>query len=369
MATVTTQNTARSSMPGMAPVQQHYPYAQISHHQHSQPSSPHRTQHQPYYHHNAAPASVSAMPSYRFDSAPRMTFDTLPPSSTSSAAASHRGSYETYASTTYHSPDAHMRAHSLEELYTSQQLPVKKRARSKMYPSEEARQAAKLIQRARRREQNRNAQRRLRDRKEEHIFKLEGEVAQLRRQGEEFRTEVQGLEEMIRRLLDQKSELVRKLEGMGVTVDAEMGRLPPLLSDPSRPSLRKSTDSFPSSNALGLSSSDSSDQEMKEPTPSSGVVSPLQSSTSSSDSSSTTSVATPRSPSFLSPTGESNRSRSSVPTYHSLAMPRSPAVKGSDPAIYSTDMLPRIKVDPMQPGAMGASILPPLTSQPQWMHQ
>ena len=41
-----------------------------------------------------------------------------------------------------------------------------------MYPSEEARQAAKMLQKARRREQNRNAQRRLRDRKEEHIFKV-----------------------------------------------------------------------------------------------------------------------------------------------------------------------------------------------------
>ncbi len=34
--------------------------------------------------------------------------------------------------------------------------------------------SAKLVQKAKRREQNRNAQRRLRDRKEEHIFKLEG---------------------------------------------------------------------------------------------------------------------------------------------------------------------------------------------------
>lgn len=174
MATVTSQSMAWSSMPGLAPIQQHYSYAQpSSHHQHSQPSSPHRAQHQTYYHHNTAPTSSTAVPSYRIDSAPRMPFDTLPPTSTSSAATSYRGSYETYASTTYHSSaDPHMRAHSLEGLYTSQQLPAKKRTRSKMYPSEQARQAAKLIQKARRREQNRNAQRRLRDRKEEHIFKV-----------------------------------------------------------------------------------------------------------------------------------------------------------------------------------------------------
>ncbi len=49
---------------------------------------------------------------------------------------------------------------------------VKKRTRQRVYPSEEAKQAAKMLQKARRREQNRNAQRRLRDRKEEHIFKV-----------------------------------------------------------------------------------------------------------------------------------------------------------------------------------------------------
>ena len=49
---------------------------------------------------------------------------------------------------------------------------TKKRTRQRVYPSEEAKQAAKMLQKARRREQNRNAQRRLRDRKEEHIFKV-----------------------------------------------------------------------------------------------------------------------------------------------------------------------------------------------------
>ncbi|KAJ1575177.1 hypothetical protein NDA11_002116 [Ustilago hordei] len=253
MATVTTQNMAWSNMPTLAPVQLHYSYAaqpSHNHQQHSHPSSPHRSQHQPYYH----PASTaSAVPSYCIDAAPRMSFDALP-------ASSARGSYEAYASGPYYSTDAHMRtqSHSMEGLYTSQQLPVKKRTRSKMYPSEEARQAAKMVQEARRREQNRNAQRRIRDRKEQHIFKLQGEVSALRRQGEEFRTEVSGLEEMIRRLFDQKSELVRKLGGMGVTVDLEMGRFPPILSDPNRLSLRKPTESFASNNALGLSSFSSS---------------------------------------------------------------------------------------------------------------
>ncbi|KAJ1023735.1 hypothetical protein NDA18_004718 [Ustilago nuda] len=228
MATVTTQNMAWSNMPTLAPVQLHYSYAaqpSHNHQQHSHPSSPHRSQHQPYYH---PASSASALRGLRI--------------------------------WPYHSTNAHMRtqSHSMEGLYTSQQLPVKKRTRSKMYPSEEARQAAKMVQEARRREQNRNAQRRIRDRKEQHIFKLQGEVSALRRQGEEFRTEVSGLEEMIRRLLDQKSELVRKLGGMGVTVDLEMGRFPPILSDPNRLSLRKPTESFASNNALGLSSFSSS---------------------------------------------------------------------------------------------------------------
>uniref|UniRef100_V5GQI9 BZIP domain-containing protein n=2 Tax=Kalmanozyma brasiliensis (strain GHG001) TaxID=1365824 RepID=V5GQI9_KALBG len=94
--------------------------------------------------------------------------------------------------------------------YTSH-LPPKKRTRSKLYPSEEARMAAKMVQKAKRREQNRNAQRRLRDRKEEHIFTLEGEVSGLRRELEEERAAREGLEEMVRRLVGERDELRRRV--------------------------------------------------------------------------------------------------------------------------------------------------------------
>lgn len=103
--------------------------------------------------------------------------DHVAAASAASAAPSQRTSYDPYMAS--RDADAHMRAHSLDGLYTSQ-LPAKKRTRQKMYPSEEARQAAKMLQKARRREQNRNAQRRLRDRKEEHIFKV-GDQATLSR--------------------------------------------------------------------------------------------------------------------------------------------------------------------------------------------
>lgn len=56
--------------------------------------------------------------------------------------------------------------------YAGAERASKKRSRSSKYVDEGVRQAAKLMQKARRREQNRNAQRRLRDRKEEHIFKV-----------------------------------------------------------------------------------------------------------------------------------------------------------------------------------------------------
>jgi len=89
---------------------------------------------------------------------------------------------------------------------------AKRRGRSKMNAIDQAQQAAKLEQKSRRREQNRNAQRRLRDRKEDHVFKLEGEVAQLRQQDEQRCSKMRDLEEMIRRLLGERQDLQTRLE-------------------------------------------------------------------------------------------------------------------------------------------------------------
>lgn len=151
MAAVTTQAMAWSALPNPP---MHYAH-------HTSTSHP-RLQH-PQYHHNHHHAHTAAapagMPSYHLDARAPFVDPTA-------AAASHRGSYEPYPTAC----DPAM-SHHLDGLYTSE-LPAKKRTRTKMYPSEEARQAAKLVQKARRREQNRNAQRRLRDRKEEHIFKV-----------------------------------------------------------------------------------------------------------------------------------------------------------------------------------------------------
>lgn len=101
---------------------------------------------------------------------------------------------------------SHARSHSLDSLQ-----PPAKRTRQNWYPSEEARLEAKKAQKARRREQNRNAQRRLRDRKEEHIFNLEGEVSRLRKQHEHQQAVESDLEDMLRRLVTERDELQRRL--------------------------------------------------------------------------------------------------------------------------------------------------------------
>lgn len=101
---------------------------------------------------------------------------------------------------------SHARSHSLDSLQ-----PPTKRTRQNWYPSEEARLEAKKAQKARRREQNRNAQRRLRDRKEEHIFNLEGEVSRLRKQNEQQLAVESDLEDMLRRLVTERDELQRRL--------------------------------------------------------------------------------------------------------------------------------------------------------------
>ena len=126
---------------------------------------------------------------------------------------------------------------------------------------------------------------------------MEGEVAQLRRQGEQQRSEVQGLEEMIRRLLERQSDLTRKLESVGINVPVESNewssfestRLAPLLSR------RKNSDS----NTITSNNNNSSDNNAL------GLSTESESTISSSSSSS---IATPRSPSFLSP--DTTRSRS-----------------------------------------------------------
>lgn len=101
---------------------------------------------------------------------------------------------------------SHARSHSLDSLE-----PPTKRTRQNWYPSEEARLEARKAQKDRRREQNRNAQRRLRDRKEEHIFNLEGEVSRLRKQHEQQRVVESDLEHMLRRLVKERDELQRRL--------------------------------------------------------------------------------------------------------------------------------------------------------------
>ncbi|ETS61376.1 hypothetical protein PaG_04403 [Moesziomyces aphidis] len=244
---------------------------------------------------------------------------------------------------------------------------VKKRTRQRVYPSEEAKQAAKMLQKARRREQNRNAQRRLRDRKEEHIFKLEAEVAQLRRQGEQQRAEMQGLEEMIRRLMEQRSELRHRLEALGgaplgddLTFGGEKSmRLAPLLSLPplgaagqASPSGRASRRETLADNALGLEYEMPSQSTSWSASPNLGdrerpAVSPVQSSASSA------SVSTPRSPSSLEP-------RSRTTSFHATGL------RKSQP---NFDLpLPRLKMDATNPILPPSLMpLPPVTAP--WPHQ
>ncbi|KAJ9475676.1 BZIP domain-containing protein [Pseudozyma hubeiensis] len=181
----------------------------------------HHQQQQQHYHHHPTSSSCSLGID---DAAPRTSLVSAAP--TFSHASSEQGassSYRTSASSSYQShpiADDYRRATASSHLSESRlhysSLPasssaIKRRGRSKSYASEEARQAAKQAQKARRREQNRDAQRRLRDRKEEHIFKLEGELAQLRQETDRHRSEVQGLEEMIRRLLAERQDLHRRL--------------------------------------------------------------------------------------------------------------------------------------------------------------
>lgn len=171
-ATSSSGGASWSSMPSSAPISLHYQPQRFAAHY----PTYHHPQPMPPYHQLEASARPSFSPTTT--SYPRASYDLTP------TAEVDRG-------------------------YTSHLPPSpKKGSRSKLYPSEEARVAAKLVQKAKRREQNRNAQRRLRDRKEEHIFKLEGEVAELRRDAEERR----GLEEMVRRLVEERDDLRRRLD-------------------------------------------------------------------------------------------------------------------------------------------------------------
>lgn len=156
MASFGTTSLAWSTTPGTAPLPgshfaPHYP----------QPSSFHRL-----LHHHAVPPATPPL-----NSDTRLPFECM--SSPAVAASSHRApGYAAYLGSRGTGDAAHMRMHSLETGFYTSYLPVKRRTRQKTFSSEEARQAAKMLQKAKRREQNRNAQRRLRDRKEEHIFKV-----------------------------------------------------------------------------------------------------------------------------------------------------------------------------------------------------
>lgn len=196
-------------------------------------------------------------------------------------------------------------------------------------------------------------------------------MAQLRRQGEQQRAEMQGLEEMIRRLMEQRSELRHRLEALGGAppgeADWSLGgeksvRLAPLLSLPplgaggqASPSGRASRRETLAGNALGLEYEMPSQSTSWSASPSLGdrerpAVSPVQSSASSA------SVSTPRSPSSL---GVSEP-RSRTTSFHATGL------RKSQP---NFDLpLPRLKMDasnPLLPPALMP--LPPVTAP--WPHQ
>ena len=165
-------------------------------------------------------------------------------------------------------------------------------------------------------------------------------MAQLRRQSEQHRSEVQNLEEMISRLVEQRGELHRKLEALGATPPPSNEWNPATRLAPIHVKPRK----VDTHNALGLSdyssssrSSTGSEGEGKE------SVSPRESSASSA------SVSTHRSPSFLSPTEARSRTVSA-------------ALYGGEAGAQ----LPRLKADANAP-MMVNTLLPPMN--PQWMHQ
>nr|CDI55626.1 uncharacterized protein BN887_04036 [Melanopsichium pennsylvanicum 4] len=326
---------------------------------------------------------------------------------------SFRSNYEAYMPP-FHSNEDQMRTHygnGLERLYTSQ-LHAKTRTQQKMYPEAETRQAARMLQKARRREQNRDAQRRLRDRKEEYVFKLEGEIAQLRRQAEASRWDVHNLEEMIRRLMDQCSGMQRKLESLGVPVTAFTTTTTSTnAADDEWPSsirlapFQRSKDTIPaataaasldSGNTLGLNTNDydnhfgyssassgsgrSSRSNISfKVTVIKGSLSPsaLSSSTSlysspssasySSSSSAAASIGTPINPSFTSPLEPRTRTISnnlaSIISLHTCS--------GGEIKRDSRQTLSRTKLDTESssaPTMMTSALLPTLTSQ--WaMHQ
>ncbi|CDW98247.1 hypothetical protein [Sporisorium scitamineum] len=183
-------------------------------------SQPYSFDHQHYQYHPSTSSSTALMPSYHHPiNAARGVF-----SSSSSAVHGSPSSYRNMTGAGYDSyttaregTAATSSTQTLDaDSYSYASLSPRKRHTSK-YVDEEARQAAKMVQKARRREQNRNAQRRLGDREEEHIFKLEGEVAALRRQSERDRSEKQDLEEMIRRLLDQREDMQRRLDTLAAS--------------------------------------------------------------------------------------------------------------------------------------------------------
>ncbi|GAC94629.1 hypothetical protein PHSY_002202 [Pseudozyma hubeiensis SY62] len=290
------------------------------------------------------------------DAAPRTSLtSTAPISSYPSNEQSASSSYRTNASSTYHSQPfaddyhhAQATSHPSDSRLHYSSLPasssaIKRRGRSKMYASEEARQAAKQAQKARRREQNRDAQRRLRDRKEEHIFKLEGELAQLRRENDEVR----GLQEMIRKLLDERQDLHRRLgiqqeEGkigrdnaLGLVDDLIMGR-------GDAPGLRDSANSSRSHSA--------SDQDGKD-------------ASSRSSSATGASVSTPRSPTMMLHAPYATESAKD-------SLSSAPFLQGrmQTPSLH----LPRIKLEASSNRASNgplvtSSLLPPVSATlPQW---
>ena len=181
---------------------------------------------------------------------------------------------------------------------------------------------------------------------------------------------------MIRRLIDQRQELQRKLESLGVTTltpaqaEAEwsVSRLAPLVSPSASPGARSQLQRKDSSlsggnNALGLSEYDAtSSRSHSSSSSSSSVSSGEHEGKESVSSASSVSISTPRSPSFLSP-GERSRT---------LSFPNPTRPVGRTASSFTSDtQLPRIKLDPAQQLAplMTPTLLPPVSAGQWGMHQ
>ncbi|CBQ69527.1 conserved hypothetical protein [Sporisorium reilianum SRZ2] len=312
-------------------------------------STSHRSQpypsyeHQQYQHHPSAPSSSLATMAYHHpNDAGRAVSMSAAVHGSSPSYRHASGGYDSYPSAREDTaPPQPLEADS----YAYAELTLKKRTRTSKYVDDEARQAAKTIQKARRREQNRNAQRRLRDRKEEHIFKLEGEVASLRRQGERDRSEKRDLEEMIRRLMDQRDDMQRRLDALGAA-SSHSGREEYSTSNSVRSAAaygRGRVGALTHDNALGLVDDYAGYASTSSRSSSTSDADARESVSSTSTSSASISTPSPSAP-LHSPYAKDGANRAQRP---SIPFTRMPSVlsNGSSPTQVH---LPRIKLEPPQ---------------------